>query len=51
MDIRLHGSADGIEVARELRAEFNLPVIYLTGHSDSATLLRARVNGAIRVHS
>jgi len=22
MDIRLHGSADGIEVARELRAEF-----------------------------
>jgi signal transduction histidine kinase len=43
MDIRLNGAPDGIEAANELRAEFNLPVIYLTGHSDNATLSRARM--------
>jgi signal transduction histidine kinase/CheY-like chemotaxis protein len=42
MDIRLNGVPDGIEAARELRANFNLPVIYLTGHSDNATLSEAR---------
>jgi signal transduction histidine kinase len=42
MDIRLNGVPDGIDAARELRTEFNLPVIYLTGHSDNKTLLQAR---------
>lgn len=42
MDIRLNGVPDGIDAARELRNEFNLPIIYLTGHSDTATLSRAR---------
>ena len=42
MDIRLNGVPDGIAAARELRADFNLPVIYLTGHSDNATLAQAR---------
>lgn len=42
MDIRLNGAPDGIDAARELRAAFNLPIIYLTGHSDSATLSQAR---------
>ena len=41
MDIRLNGVPEGIEAARELKEDFNLPVIYLTGHSDSATLLEA----------
>jgi len=43
MDIRLNGHAEGIEAARELKDDFNLPVIYLTGHSDSATLNQARL--------
>jgi PAS domain S-box-containing protein len=43
MDIRLNGVAEGIEAARELKDDFNLPVIYLTGHSDSATLNQARL--------
>lgn len=43
MDIRLNGVPEGIEAARELRADFNLPVIYLTGHSDTATLAKARI--------
>jgi len=42
MDIRLNGIPDGIDAAQELRSAFNLPVIYLTGHSDTATLTRAR---------
>jgi signal transduction histidine kinase len=43
MDIRLNGVPEGIAAARELRADFNLPVIYLTGHSDTATLTEARM--------
>ena len=43
MDIRLNGVPEGIEAARDLRMNFNLPVIYLTGHSDSNTLARARL--------
>jgi signal transduction histidine kinase len=42
MDIRLNGVPEGIDAARELRSNFNLPVIYLTGHSDNATLSQAR---------
>jgi signal transduction histidine kinase/CheY-like chemotaxis protein len=41
MDIRLNGVAEGIEAARQLKADFNLPVIYLTGHSDGKTLAEA----------
>jgi signal transduction histidine kinase/CheY-like chemotaxis protein len=41
MDIRLNGVAEGIAAARELKEDFNLPVIYLTGHSDSTTLSEA----------
>ena len=42
MDIRLKGKMDGIETARLLRERFNLPVIYLTGAADAATLERAK---------
>src|SRR5438477_4787101 len=42
MDIRLKGEMDGIETARVLRERFSLPVIYLTGEADDATLERAK---------
>src|SRR6184192_4655027 len=42
MDIRLKGEMDGIETARVLRERFSLPVIYLTGEADDATLDRAK---------
>ncbi|TMQ01858.1 MAG: PAS domain S-box protein [Verrucomicrobia bacterium] len=42
MDIRLRGDMDGIETARVLRERFNVPVIYLTGEADGATLERAK---------
>jgi two-component system, response regulator PdtaR len=43
MDIRLKGSMDGIEAAGRIRERFNLPVVYLTAYTDSATLARAKV--------
>ncbi len=45
MDIRLHGSLDGIEAAYQAKAEFDIPVIYLTAYSDPATLGRAAQTG------
>jgi len=41
MDVRLRGSLDGIEAAFQAKAEFDLPVIYLTAYSDDETLKRA----------
>lgn len=43
MDIRIQGNMDGIETAFELRERFNIPVIYLTAHSDDETLARAKM--------
>ncbi len=42
VDIRLAGKLDGIETARALRQELDLPVVYLTAHSDEETLERAK---------
>jgi diguanylate cyclase (GGDEF)-like protein/PAS domain S-box-containing protein len=44
MDINLAGGLDGIEAAEQIRAQFDLPIIYLTALSDTATLQRARVS-------
>lgn len=43
MDIRLQGALDGITTAEQIRQRHLLPVIYLTAHTDSATVTRARV--------
>jgi diguanylate cyclase (GGDEF)-like protein/PAS domain S-box-containing protein len=43
MDIQLKGKLDGIETAEIIRAQFNLPVIFLTAFADEETLRRARV--------
>ncbi|MFO7447118.1 MAG: PAS domain S-box protein [Ignavibacteriaceae bacterium] len=42
MDIRLKGEMDGIEAAARIRKKFDIPVIYLTAHTDSETLQRAK---------
>lgn len=41
MDIVLKGSMDGVQAAEQIQARCNLPVIYLTAHSDEQTLQRA----------
>lgn len=41
MDIKLRGSMGGIAAAMEIRRRQDLPVVFLTSHSDEATLARA----------
>ena len=45
MDIRLKGPMDGIQAAEQIARDGQAPVIYLTAHSDSATLQRAKLTG------
>jgi PAS domain S-box-containing protein len=43
MDIRLQGEMDGITAADEIRQRFDVPIVYLTGYADEATLDRAKL--------
>jgi CheY-like chemotaxis protein len=42
MDINIKGEMDGIETAKMIKKGFNIPVIYVTSHSDGVTLERAK---------
>jgi DNA-binding NtrC family response regulator len=42
MDVRLRGEMDGIEAARRIRGERDIPVVYLTAFSDEETVQRAK---------
>lgn len=42
MDIGLQGGMDGIETATRVQREHHRPVVFLTGHADEQTTLRAR---------
>lgn len=42
MDIEIRGGMDGFEVAEKLRQRHDIPVIFLTGLADEATLERVR---------
>jgi PAS domain S-box-containing protein len=44
MDIMLRGKMDGVEAARHIRAKLDIPVVYLTAYSDSATVHRAKAS-------
>ena len=44
-DIVLKGDMDGIEVANFMRSHWNIPVIFLTAHSDEKTIQRAKSTG------
>jgi PAS domain S-box-containing protein len=45
MDIWLEGPMDGIAAAEAIRSQIDLPVVFLTAHSDPATLARAKLTG------
>ncbi len=45
MDIILNGSIDGIDASKSILA-LEIPVLYLTSHSDKATIQRAKENPA-----
>lgn len=42
MDINIRGNVDGIETAKMIKDGFNIPVVYVTSHSDGPTLERAK---------
>lgn len=41
MDIRIRGDIDGIETADRITQTMDIPVVFLTAHSDEQTLMRA----------
>ena len=41
MDIRLKGHKDGLQAAKEIREQVDVPIVYLTAHSDRGTVDRA----------
>ncbi len=43
MDIRLGEGADGIDAALAISRHMNVPIIFVTAHSDSKTLRRAKI--------
>jgi DNA-binding NarL/FixJ family response regulator len=50
MDIGLKGDIDGIDTAHSIRAQFAIPVVFVTGHGDFDTYTRVRdVGSAIPV--
>ncbi len=46
MDIKLKGTVDGIQAAKQIFYEYNVPVVYITAFGDEKTLKRA--NGTAR---
>ena len=42
MDIRLPGKLDGTETAGRIREKHDIPVIYLTAHTDESTIEKAK---------
>jgi adenylate cyclase len=42
VDVRIKGRTDGIKTAQLLQERFGVPVVYLTAHTDDATLERAK---------
>jgi PAS domain S-box-containing protein len=46
VDIRLRGGGEGFEIAEWLRADRDVPVVYMTAHTDDDTLQRAARTGA-----
>ena len=47
MDIQLAGALDGIQAAGAIQQRQDVPVVYLTAHSDGPTLTRAKRSGPV----
>lgn len=43
MDITMPGTIDGIEAANTISKEHNIPIVFVTAHSDEATLQRVKL--------
>ena len=47
MDIHLVGPLDGVATAEQLRASFDIPIVFLTAYGDDATIRRATATGPL----
>jgi len=47
MDMSLNGKLDGIETVNRIRSFSNVPVIYISGHSDQQHISRAKETGFV----
>ena len=45
MDLKLRGAMDGIDTARRISECLDVPIVYLTAHSDDVTVRRAKETG------
>lgn len=45
MDISLRGEHGGVEIARRIRAQLDIPIVFLTAHAGRDTLDRAKIAG------
>lgn len=46
MDVGLKGDIDGIDAAHSIRAQFAIPIVFVTGHGDFETYTRVRDVGS-----
>jgi CheY-like chemotaxis protein len=46
MDIKLEGFVDGIEAADSIRRNHNIPVVFVSAHTEAAIISRAMATGA-----
>ena len=44
MDVKLGGNIDGIDIVNAVKEKIDLPVIYVTGNSDSKTVQKAKLS-------
>ncbi len=49
IDIKLDGNLDGIETSRMIMKEYDVPVIFMTGNTDTDTLSRAEALGPVGI--
>ncbi|PKL60025.1 MAG: response regulator [Methanomicrobiales archaeon HGW-Methanomicrobiales-4] len=42
MDINIQGDIDGIDTAKMIKEGYNIPVVFVTSHSDGITIERAK---------
>jgi DNA-binding LytR/AlgR family response regulator len=44
MDIMLKGDINGIEVAKMIKKEYSIPIVFITAYADEATLYKAKIS-------
>ncbi len=49
MDIGIAGDKDGIETAELINKDYDIPILFMTGNSDSTTTERARATNPVDI--